>query len=205
MAIKVDLAKAYDRVEWEVLTQLLLLYGFGAKIVSLIKACISTAQFSILLNGSPYGYFKAHRGLRQGDPMSPALFTILSDLLSRMLAEAVQLGKLMGVKISRNSPSVSHLMYADDLVLYVKATEREATVVRTILQTYCDSTGQAINWAKSSIHFSKNVSRLQRGALCRILSMQECNHTGKYLGQPFVNSKQSRRPSWGSWKICLEN
>lgn len=81
MAIKHDLAKAYDRVEWRVLTKILTLLGFSDQFIELIEGCISTAQFSVLLNGSPVGYFKAERGLRQGDLLSPALFTIFSYLL----------------------------------------------------------------------------------------------------------------------------
>lgn len=123
------------------LIHILQLFGFSSKVTKLILACISSPKFSILLNGSPYGYFNATRGLRQGVPMSSALFTILSDLLSRMLAASVQAGKISGVKISRNSPSISHLMYADDLVIYAKAIDCEALEVQRVLQVYCDSTG----------------------------------------------------------------
>lgn len=84
---------------------------------------------------------------------------------------------------------MSHLMYADDLVIYAKANELEAFEVRQILQLYCDCTGQEINWAISSVHFSHNVTRMQRGTLCRILAMQECNHKRMYLGQPFCQFK----------------
>lgn len=64
MAVKVDLAKAYDRVEWGVLPQVLQLFGFSKKFTDLITTCISSAKYSILLNGSPYGYFTASKGIR---------------------------------------------------------------------------------------------------------------------------------------------
>lgn len=67
MAIKVDLAKAYDRVEWSMLAVIISGFGFGKKFVDWTMACLSSAQFSILLNGSPYGYFLVGRGIRQGD------------------------------------------------------------------------------------------------------------------------------------------
>lgn len=185
MAIKIDLAKAYDRIEWTVLKIIMLHMGFDCKFVDLIQECISSTNFSILLNGVPFGFFSAERGLRQGDPMSPALFTIFSDLLSRMLEKAVAEGKISGVKVTRTSPKISHLMYVDDLVIYYKATEAEATAVHSILQQYCQWTGQAINWNKSSVHFSKNVSSRTRHHLCCILHMTECNHHGKYLGHSF--------------------
>lgn len=120
MAIKVDLAKAYDRVEWSILCQMLYRYGFSPKIIALIQECISTTQFSILLKGSPFGLFKVERGICQGDPMSPALFTIFSDLLSRILATTGHEYCISGIKISKTSPRITHLMYVDDLVIYCK-------------------------------------------------------------------------------------
>lgn len=96
--------------------------GFDKEICKLIDNCISTATFSILLNGALTGYFKAERGIQQGDPMSPALFTILLDLLSRMINKAADEGRLKYIKVSRTNPRISHLMYADDLVIYGKAT-----------------------------------------------------------------------------------
>lgn len=108
MAIKIDLAKAYDRVEWAVLHPLLTLLGFENRFTKLVMECIMTPRYSILLNGSPFGYFAAERGLRQGDPLSPALFTIFSDILSRMIARAESKGEISGIKISRGSPKITH-------------------------------------------------------------------------------------------------
>lgn len=81
MAIKINLAKAYDRVEWGILNIIMRNMDFDDDFCNLIDNCISTTTFSILLNGAPTRYYKAGRGIRQGDPMSLALFTILSDLL----------------------------------------------------------------------------------------------------------------------------
>lgn len=83
-----------------------------------------------MLNGSPFGYFGAERGLKQGDPLSPALFTIFSDTLSRLLTKPELEGRISGVKISINSPKILHLMYADNVVIYGKANESEAKAVR---------------------------------------------------------------------------
>lgn len=101
MAVKIDMAKAYDMVEWPVLLRILALHGFCPKFCALIQECVSTANFSVLINGAPHGYFAASRGIRQGDPVSPALFSIFSDLLSRILTRAEVQGKISGVKISR--------------------------------------------------------------------------------------------------------
>lgn len=80
-------------------------------------------------------------------------------------------------------------MYVVDLVIFVKENDKKANKVRRVLQLYCDNTGQEINWAKSTVHFSHNVPKQEKGNLCRILGMQECNHKGKYLGQPFCHFK----------------
>lgn len=74
-------------------------------------------MLSILLNGVPFGYFKVEREIIQGDPMFPALFTVFSDILFRIIARAEHEGKISGIKISRCSHRVTHLMYADDLVI----------------------------------------------------------------------------------------
>lgn len=187
MAIKIDLAKAYDCVEWTILETMLHLRGFSSKFINLIAKCVSTAKYSILLNRSPFGYFSAGRGFRQGDPMSLALFTIFSDLLSRMIAKAEMDGQISSVKVAQTSPRITHLMYADDVVIYCKASEAEARVVNAILQEYCHATGQELNWSKSSIHFIKNVHRNTKRHLCRLLGMPECDHRARYLGQPFCN------------------
>lgn len=77
MATKIDIAKAYDRLEWSNLINVLIKLGFSTEFVKLVHSCISTVRFSILLNGAPFGYFKGGRGIREGDPMSPALFTVI--------------------------------------------------------------------------------------------------------------------------------
>lgn len=124
--------------------------------------------------------------------LSPALFTIFSDLLSRILARAEAQGKLSGIKVSRLSPKITHLMYADDLVLYCKANTEEAAEAITCLQSYCSWTGQEINWHKSAVHFSRNTPRSTRRAISRILGIQECKHKDKYLGHPFCQFSSKR-------------
>lgn len=141
MGIKIDLAKAYDKVEWHVLLNILHKLGFDRHFLDLIGNCITAPHFSILLNGSPFGFFTAGRGIRQSDPMSPAIFTIYSDLLSQLLARAEQTGKISGIKVSRHSLKVTHLMYADDLVIYCQATNEEAMEVTNCLETYSSWTG----------------------------------------------------------------
>lgn len=185
MALKIDMAKAYDHVEWSLLKCLLLAHGFAPHLTDLILNCVSTPSYSLLLNGSAHGHFTASRGIRQGDPLSPALSTICFDLLSRILTKAENDGKIHGIKVSRTSPPISHLMYADDLNIYCKATASEAQEVAHCLRTFCDWSGHAFNYSKSSIHFSKNVPREEKLSILNILGMVECGHNSTYLGLPF--------------------
>lgn len=118
MAIKVELAKAFDRVEWSLLISILSNLGFGHTFTDWILQCISTSSFSFLINGSPYDLFNSTRGIRQGDPLSPFLFILYTEALSRMIHSWEIAGNLKGVKISRTAPPISHLMYADDLIFF---------------------------------------------------------------------------------------
>lgn len=117
--------------------------------------------------------------------MSPSLFTLFADLLSRILSRAEGAGRLQGIKITRSNHRITHLMYVDDLVIYCKATVEDAKKIKDYLNLYCQWSRQHINWEKSDIHFRPDVTCNTRNSLCRVLSMRECTHVSKYLGNPF--------------------
>jgi hypothetical protein len=98
---KLDLEKAYDHVNWEFLLYLLQRCGFLEKWRRWIYFCISTVRFSILVNGSPCGFFPSSRGIRQGDPLSPLLFVIVMEALSRMIDKAIGVGLISGFSVGR--------------------------------------------------------------------------------------------------------
>ena len=94
---KLDIEKAYDHVNWEALLYLLKRMGFGEIWCRLIRTCISTVQFSVLVNGS-LDFFGSSRGLRQGDPLSPMLFLVMIEVFSRMLKRMEGAGLLCGFR-----------------------------------------------------------------------------------------------------------
>lgn len=118
VAIKTDMSKDFDRVEWSFLEALLLKMGFSPIWVSWIKSCISSVSYQVMLNGEPKGSISPSRGIRQGDPLSPFLFIILTESLISQLQGAEREGRITGLKIARGSPPISHLLFADDSLFF---------------------------------------------------------------------------------------
>ena len=184
MALKIDTEKAFDTIEWPFLLNILRLHGFNSKWINWVNQCISTPTFSILLNGSPFGHFKSSRGLRQGDPLSPFLFIIGVDILSRLLQKAESLGNLHGIQLSPSCPQISHLQFADDLLIFSKANSSNASTILECLSSYQAWSGQKINYSKSSVIFSKNTIGQSAANLCQLLNLKKSSPTTKHLGLP---------------------
>lgn len=140
IALKLDMSKAYDCVEWSYLSQVLRKLGFHEDWINLIMDCISTASFSILINGEAVGIIKPSRGLRQGDSLSPYLFLLCTEGLSAMLASACS-HSLTGVAIARSCPSITHLFFADDSLIFLRATMEKFGIFRNIMETYEKASG----------------------------------------------------------------
>ncbi|KAM1174400.1 hypothetical protein ACFX19_027537 [Malus domestica] len=182
MAIKLDMAKAYDRVEWDFLLSMMTKLGFASMFCNRVKECISTVSFSILINGSPTGYIQPTRGLRQGDPLSPFLFLICAEGFSNLIRKGMERGALHGYKITPNGTPITHLFFTDDSVLFGNATFEEAQGVADILKMYASGSGQEINMSKSSIFFGTSTSKRTKKKIRETLGIQYKDGFGKYLG-----------------------
>ena len=115
-----------------------------------------------ILNSAPWCQcpsFIPSRGIRQGDPISPYLFILGSEVLCRLINKEISLGWLSAVKVSGNAPSISKLCYADDLILLCKAKMSELNVLKNCLEKYCYWSGQVISVEKSGVFPSKGVSQ----------------------------------------------
>ncbi|MDV3166697.1 MAG: reverse transcriptase family protein, partial ['Waltheria sp.' little leaf phytoplasma] len=157
VALKLDMSKAYDRVEWIYLEKVMEALGFATAFRKKVMACVTSVQYAVLLNGAPTSKFTPGRGLRQGDPLSPYLFILCVEGFAALLEKAKREGKLAGVAASEGAPRVSHLFFADDSLLFMQATKDDCLVVRDILKCYEMASGQSINLDKSAISYSMFV------------------------------------------------
>ena len=121
LALKLDISKAYDRVEWDFLKNIMLRLGFPEVWIDRVMCCVSSSSFSVLINGKTYGNIIPTRGLRQGDPLSPYLFLLCAEGFTALLARAEEEGWLHGVFICRRAPTISHLLFANDSLLFCEA------------------------------------------------------------------------------------
>ncbi|RVW17271.1 Transposon TX1 uncharacterized 149 kDa protein [Vitis vinifera] len=151
---KLDIEKAYDRVSWSFLLAVLKEMGFGKRWIKWIDWCISTVKFSVLINGSPSGFFQSTRGLRQGDPLSPYLFVIAMEVFSSMMRRAISGGYLSGWKVSGGRGEgmhISHLLFADDTLVFCEESSDEMTYLSWLLMWFEACSGLRINLEKSEM------------------------------------------------------
>ena len=142
--MNMDMSKAYVRVEWIFIEKMLTKIGFSNNWVVKIMRCVTSLRYSFQINGRILGEVIPTRGLRQGDPLSPYLFLICAEGLSALLRHAESRNDIVGVKIARNAPSVSHLFFVDDSLLFIKASTRSLQAIQKIFCLYSECSGQVI-------------------------------------------------------------
>ena len=185
-AVKLDMHKAYDRAEWIFLRSMMEKLGFHEQWIDMVMACVSSVRYKIRFNSQETDMFVPSRGIRQGDPLSPYLFLICAEGLSSMLQFEEEVGSLDGVRVCRNAPSVSHLLFADDSLILMGADVLNATSLQHVLDTYCQSSGQMVSLSKSSIFFSPNTPVVTRTEVCEILHIVTEALSDRYLGLPAI-------------------
>ena len=193
MAVKLDMSKAYDRVEWNFLEAMLIKLGFNSTWVSLLMKCVRSVTYRIKVNGDLTEIISPQRGLRQGDPLSPYLFLIVAEGFSSLLHIANQQGLIEGIKICPNAPSISHLLFADDSLLLLKADCDNATELQHILDLYEACSGQQINKEKCTALFSPNCNALRKSEILECLNMTSEGANEKYLGLPVYIGRAKKR------------
>ena len=138
--------------------------GFRDRWRRWLKTCVSTIRFSVLVNGSPSGFFGSSRGLRQGNPLSPLLFLLIMEVLSRILKKTEEGGFIQCFHvgpINSTSIRVSHLLFVNDTILFSDASREQILSIRLVLSCFQVFTGLKVNVRKSEIVFIKEVRNIQ--------------------------------------------
>ncbi|CAN0926381.1 LINE-1 reverse transcriptase homolog [Linum grandiflorum] len=195
LVIKLDIEKAYDHVNWECLFKVMDMVGFHPIWISWVKCCVSTASFSVLVNGEASGYFRSSRGLRQGDPLSPFLFTLVMQVLSGILAKVEAQGWLQGFHMNETTREgkVSHIFYADDALLFCEASANQVRYLVASLICFESITGLKVNVHKSCMYAVGNVPNVEE--MADIMGCQVESLPSIYLGLP-LGAKGSSPVIW---------
>ncbi|KAL9664501.1 hypothetical protein QQ045_019904 [Rhodiola kirilowii] len=182
--IKLDMSKAYDRMEWDFLEEVQRRMGFPETWIEKIMCCVKSVVYRIRVNQAISESFCPERGIRQGDPLSPYLFVLCAEWLAQRIDLCQQNGELQGLKVSRNAPVISHLLFADDCILFVKADVDNIMKLKCVLKSYEAISGQQINYGKSELVVSNNVNQDLARCLGSILGVKVVDSIDKYLGLP---------------------
>ncbi|XP_029145698.1 uncharacterized protein [Arachis hypogaea] len=191
MAIKLDMSKAYDRVEWHFLWYIMKKLGIDAKWINWTKELVTTVSYSVVVEGKPFGYFRPNRGIRQGDPLSPYLF-FCAEGLSFLLHKAEQNILIQEVQVNRRCQTVNHLLFADDSILFCKGSPNTSQNILEFLEIYKGFSGQKVNLNKSAIFFSHNTPQNTRLAIAQTLNIEHIGAQDKYLGLPSIVQKSKK-------------
>ena len=184
IAVKLDMSKAYDRVEWNFLKGIMSKLGFVGQWINLIMVCLKSFSYAILFNGEPHGLITPSRGIRQGDPLSPYLFLLYAEGLLCLLRKAKLDNLLHGVSVCRGGTRISHLLFADNSLIFCEASVLECERLGTLLDLYKEASGQQVNRQKTTLFFSKNTPSPIRIEVQQFWGASSSSQFAKYLGLP---------------------
>ncbi|GJY29993.1 putative RNA-directed DNA polymerase, eukaryota, reverse transcriptase zinc-binding domain protein [Tanacetum coccineum] len=187
-AFKVDIQKAYDTVDWVFLRKILKGFGFHDRMVSWIMECVTTTSYSISINGILHGYFRGKRGLRQGDPLSPYLFTLVMEVLTLMLQRRVMEADNFSYHRYCAKLDLINLCFADDLFLFAYGDVQSARIIKDSLDEFKHASGLTPSLPKSTTYFC-NVLNHVKLSILNVLPFEEGRLPVKYLGVPLVSSR----------------
>ncbi|KAJ4779287.1 reverse transcriptase [Rhynchospora pubera] len=191
--LKADITKAFDKLSWNFLEKTCEWVNMPNKITRMLISAYQRAQVSIHINGSGDGYITPERGLRQGCPMSPYAFIMVMEMLTRKLKKALHQNILEGVKLAPSAQTLTHMIYADDLVLLGQAKETEVSELRCILHEFGEVSGLVVNPNKSKLWFTKATANEKQAQVQHSLQATQAEPGEKYLGMCLSGRQSAKR------------
>lgn len=192
LALKIDISKTFDTLDWNFLLKVLSSFGFNQVFCNWIKVILKSATISISINGSQHGYFNCHRGVRQGDPLSPLLFCIAEEVLSRGISKLVDDHKIDLIGSSRGACIPSHCLYADDIMVYCRGKTSNLQALKALFTDYANCSGQFISAPKSTI-YSGGITQSRLNLIAQMLGFSIGSLPFTYLGVPIFKGKPKAR------------
>ncbi|PNX83757.1 ribonuclease H, partial [Trifolium pratense] len=186
--LKIDISKAFDTLDWSFLLKVLKQFGFNSTFCHWIEVILSSANLSISINGTLHGFFHCTRGVRQGDPLSPLLFCLAEEVLSRGISKLVTEGSLDLIKCSRNTFVPSHCLYADDIMVFCSGKISCLNALKILFVKYANCSGQIINANKSTI-YSGGVTQTRLHNIVNLFGFKVGCLPFTYLGVPIFKGR----------------
>ncbi|XP_024014231.1 uncharacterized protein LOC112088180 [Eutrema salsugineum] len=189
-AMKIDISKAFDSVQWPFLINVLTALDFPEKFIHWIRLCVTTASFSVQVNGELAGFFQSKRGLRQGCSLSPYLFVICMDVLSKMIDKAA-IDKQIGYHPGCKNLGLTHLCFADDLMIFVDGKKRSIENTIRLFDDFEKRSGLQISLEKSTLYLA-GVSDQSRDSILETFPFGMGQLPIRYLGLPLLTKKMAK-------------
>ncbi|KAE9602007.1 putative RNA-directed DNA polymerase [Lupinus albus] len=191
LAIKLDIKKAFDTLDWNFLQDTLKAFGFSSKFVHWVKVILYSAKLSINVNGENVGFFNYLRGVRQGDPLSPLFFCLAEDVFSRGLSKLVSERRLIPIDGPCGIQTPTHVLYADDILIFCKGLKVNLLALNSLTQEYAQASGQLVNLVKCKF-YTCSASDRKISNLSATLGFHAGSLPFTYLGVPLFKGKPRR-------------
>ncbi|XP_058783255.1 uncharacterized protein LOC131657925 [Vicia villosa] len=188
IALKIDITKAFDSISWKFILKTLNSFGFSSIFCNWISIILHSATLSINFNGKLTGYFSCSNGVRQGDPLSPLLFCLAQEVLSRNITSLVSSNQFNRIQATRNCFVDSHTMYADDIMIFCRGDQKSLSNISNLLNTYAEHSGQFCSKHKSLI-YAGGMSSSRHKILADIIGFKMAYPPLLYLGAPIFIGK----------------
>ncbi|GKC78430.1 RNA-directed DNA polymerase, eukaryota, reverse transcriptase zinc-binding domain protein, partial [Tanacetum coccineum] len=183
--MKIDIQKAYDTISWDFLKEVMLTVGFHETMVNWIMTCITSTSFSMCVNGEVNGFFNGGRGLRQGDPVSPYLFTLVMEAFNVIMIKNISESGKFKYHYGCKELKFTYMCFVDDLMILCNGDTESLKVVKKYLDDFSGVSGLFPNLSKSTIFFG-SISEYLKEEMLQILPFKCGKLPMKYLGVPLL-------------------